>query len=156
MWKLILVFTLLPVAEMVIFYQLGTRVGIVPTAALILVTGVLGGWLAKREGLSVLTQVRDGLRSGIPPAQTLVEGALIVAGGLLLITPGTITDIIGFAAIIPPTRRIMAPYVLAAIASRIDLRVGSNARPRSAPPRSRATAPAVEEPDDSPFDHPIY
>ena len=155
MWKLVLVFTLLPVLEMVIFYQLGTRVGIIPTAILILVTGVFGAWLARREGISVLTQVTEGMRQGIPPAQTLVEGALIVGGGLLLITPGTLTDIMGFSAILPPTRRLLAPIVLNTITSRISLRVGSNSPPH-APNRPPPPEPHDGPPKRSPFDHPIH
>ncbi len=156
MWKLALVFTLLPVLEMVIFYYLGSQVGLIPTALLILGTGILGAWLARREGLSVLTQVRDGLRQGAP-AQTLVEGALIVAGGLLLITPGTLTDIAGFAFIIPYTRRRLAPVLIAWGAERFQLSGSIGGQAVGSPPsRPPASAPAEPlPPASSPFDHPL-
>lgn len=156
MWKLALVFTLLPVLEMVIFYYLGSSVGLLPTALLILGTGIIGAWLARREGLSVLTQVRDGMRQGAP-AQTLVEGALIVAGGLLLITPGTLTDIMGFAAIIPYTRRRIAPVLIAWGAERFSLSGTIGGQPMGSPPRRRpANAPTEPVPPaSSPFDHPL-
>jgi UPF0716 protein FxsA len=141
---------------MVIFYYLGSRVGLVPTALLILGTGLLGAWLTRREGLAVLTQVRDGMRQGAP-AQTLVEGALIVAGGLLLITPGTLTDLIGFAAIIPYTRRRLAPVLIAWGAERFQLSGSFTAPPTGSPPRRPpASAPAEPlPPASSPFDHPL-
>lgn len=159
MWKLLIVFTVMPVLEMIIFYQLGTRVGLLPTVGLILITGVLGAWLAKREGLSVLGQIRDGLRRGLPPAGPIAEAGLVVAGGLLLITPGTLTDLMGFTLIFPPTRRLLAPFVLSWVLTRVTVRMNGRNRVRDGgspqQPPSASGLPRSGSSEDDPFDHPI-
>jgi UPF0716 family protein affecting phage T7 exclusion len=68
--------------------------------------------MAKREGLQLLRQLSLELRSGLPPGVRMVEGALVVVGGLLLITPGVLTDVAGVLLIFPPTRRVLAPRLL--------------------------------------------
>lgn len=153
MWKLVLVFTLLPALELVVLLQLGRTMGLIPTVLLILCTGITGAWLAKREGLTVLSRVQQSLAGGLPPAEQLMEGALVVGGGLLLITPGIVTDLMGFAAIFPPTRRLIAPVALRALLARFDIRTGAGVQPGPAPAAPPPRAPASDE--GTPFDHPF-
>ena len=122
MLRLLLLFTLVPALELWLLLQIGSWMGATQTFLLIVVTGTLGAWLAKQEGLGVLTQLREELKQGIPGGSRLVEGALVVVGGLLLLTPGVMTDMLGFALIAPPTRRWIAPRLLAEAARRIDVR----------------------------------
>jgi UPF0716 protein FxsA len=148
MWKLVLLFTVVPALELYLLLRIGAWLGPLPTVALILGTGLLGGWMAKREGLSVLRGLMEGLRGGLPPAVALMEGALVVVGGLLLVTPGVLTDLAGFAFILGPTRRRLAPVALRWLARRfqVELSVGA---PRAAPP-AQPPAPSARH-----FDHPV-
>ena len=112
MLRLFLLFTLVPVIELALLIRIGTWLGPLPTIAIVFATGLVGAFLAKREGFAVLRQLRDELREGVPPGARLVEGALVVVGGVLLITPGVFTDLAGFALIFGPVRRRLAPVVL--------------------------------------------
>ncbi len=112
MWKLFIAFTLIPALELYLLITIGSYIGALETVAIILVTGMVGAWLAKREGWSVLSQLSEDLGKGIPPAARIAEGALVVAGGLLLVTPGVLTDLTGFAFIFPITRRLVAPVLV--------------------------------------------
>lgn len=121
MWRLILLFTVVPAVELFVLLQLGSLLGPTPTFLIILLTGVAGAWLAKREGLGVLRSLQTELSRGLPPGDRLMEGALVVVGGLLLVTPGVFTDLTGFLLIAPWSRRWLAPRALKALTSRIDV-----------------------------------
>lgn len=143
-WRLILLFTVVPALELFLLLQLGAWLGPWQTFAIVVVTGTAGAWLAKREGLGVLTQLSQEARQGIPPGARLAEGALVLAGGLLLITPGVLTDLTGFLLIFPPTRRWLAPRVVQAVLSRVDVAVlgpGQPSGPRSAPQNKPFASP---------------
>lgn len=103
--KLALLFTLLPLAELYVLIKIGTVIGGLNTLLLVLVTGAAGAWLARMEGLRVLTRARENLRQGMVPAEELVDGLLIFIAGVLLVTPGVITDCMGLLLLFPPTRR---------------------------------------------------
>ena len=87
--------------ELYLLIVLGSRIGAMPTIGLIVFTGVLGATLARQQGLSVLSKIQREMASGRPPTQELVEGALIVVGGIVLLTPGIINDLLGFPARTP-------------------------------------------------------
>ena len=97
--------TVVPLVELTLLLKLAEGFGWRPTIALVLVTGALGAWLARREGLKTLGRIQADLAAGVPPTDALVEGALIVAAGLVLVTPGILTDAVGFALLIGPIRR---------------------------------------------------
>ncbi len=113
MWKLFLLFTVVPAIELFLLLQMGSFLGPMPTFLFVLGTGILGAWLAKREGFAVLRQLQQDLGKGLPPATRLVEGALVLAGGMLLITPGVLTDLTGILLLMPPVRRSLAPRLVA-------------------------------------------
>lgn len=147
MWRLLLLFTIVPAVELFLLLQLGSWMGPTSTFLLILLTGLLGAWLAKREGLAVLRELSQELQRGIPPGARLMEGALVVVGGLLLITPGVLTDLTGFLLIFPATRRWLAPRALAALASRFDVRtLGPDGEVGDDGVRYRGPEPAVQRP----------
>jgi UPF0716 protein FxsA len=93
--------------ELYLLIMLGSRIGAMPTIGLIVFTGVLGATLARQQGLSVLSKIQREMASGRPPTQELVQGALIVVGGIVLLTPGIITDIFGFSLLIPSIRKAL-------------------------------------------------
>lgn len=153
MIRLFLLFTLVPALELFLLLQIGSVLGPLSTFLLILVTGAVGAALARREGFAVLQQLATEVQTGGPPASRLVEGGLVAAGGLLLVTPGVITDLVGFALVVPLTRRWLAPRVLASLTGRLDpeawkVDIG-------APTRYQPSPRPVPDDKPSPFDHPV-
>ncbi|ATZ61175.2 MAG: membrane protein FxsA [Methanosarcinales archaeon Met12] len=102
---LILIFILTPIIELFLLIELGKLIGTWNIIIIVVVTGVLGAMLAKSQGLSVLRDMQMDLMRGILPTDRLFDGALVLIGGVLLITPGVLTDLLGFALLIPLTRK---------------------------------------------------
>jgi UPF0716 protein FxsA len=117
--RLLLLFTLVPLVELYLLIGLGGQIGLVPTLGMIAVTGLLGAWLAKREGRKALASYRDALEKGRLPEDGIVSGLLILVGGVLLIAPGVLTDVVGLLLMIPPIRRGVAKLITARAAARI-------------------------------------
>jgi UPF0716 protein FxsA len=117
--KLFLLFVVTPLAELALLVYLGTVIGPWYTILIVVATGALGAYLARNQGLATLARIRSSFQQGTVPSRELFEGALILAGGLLLLTPGVITDAAGFLVLIPPSRRAIAGYLLALIKRRI-------------------------------------
>ncbi len=105
---LFLAFTVVPFLELYLLIGIGRQVGVLPTLGMVLLTGLLGAWLAKREGRRVLRTWRAATAQGRLPEDGILSGALVLVGGVLLVTPGVITDVVGFLLLIPPTRRFIA------------------------------------------------
>ena len=109
---LILLFTVVPTIELLLLIQIGKHIGTPATFGLVICTGVLGGAFARYEGWKTLTQIRRQLEQGQVPARKLVDGLLILIGGVLLITPGVVTDILGLGMILPGTRVIFRELLI--------------------------------------------
>lgn len=109
--RLVLLFVVIPLVELAILLYLGSLIGVLYTIVIVVVTGIVGAFLAKREGLAVISRIRSSTECGILPGEDLLHGALILAGGLLLLTPGLLTDIVGFVLLIPRTRKAMMNWV---------------------------------------------
>ncbi len=101
---LIIIFVLTPIIELFLLIELGKMIGTWNTIFIVVVTGVVGAMLAKSQGLSVLRKIQVDIANGIMPADPLFDGALVLVGGVLLVTPGIITDLLGFLLLIPLTR----------------------------------------------------
>ncbi len=107
--RLFLLFTIIPVVELALLIRIGGLLGLGPTLLLVVGTGAAGAWLARREGLRAWLAVRDELQGGGLPGESLVHALLILAAGVVLITPGVLTDIAGILLLIPPVRgRLLA------------------------------------------------
>ena len=104
MGRLLLLFILVPAVELAVLIEIGKRIGTLTTLALIVVTGILGAALARRQGLGVLRAARAEAAAGRLPAASLVDGVIILLAGAVLITPGVLTDIFGFLCLIPISR----------------------------------------------------
>lgn len=109
--RLLALFLITPVVELALLYQIGDVIGFWPTIAIIVVTGVTGTYLAKREGLSVWRRFNDRLHQGDLPGRELLDGVIILVAGALLITPGVLTDVVGFIGLIPITRSLVRGYL---------------------------------------------
>jgi UPF0716 protein FxsA len=104
MLRLLLLFTLVPAIELALLIEVGRRIGTLPTLALILLTGVVGATLARYQGVAVLRRMQEELGDGRLPAGSLLDGVIILIAAALLVTPGILTDAVGFALLIPMTR----------------------------------------------------
>ncbi len=102
--KLFLCFTLIPVIELYLLIKIGTVVGGLNTILLVITTGFLGAWLARMEGMNTMLKLRMNLQQGLMPAEELLDAVIIFAAGVVLITPGLITDIFGLLLLWPLTR----------------------------------------------------
>jgi UPF0716 protein FxsA len=104
---LLLLFTVLPVVELMLLIEIGRAIDVGPTIALVLLTGAVGAALARHQGLRTLRRIREDLAQGVMPAAELVNGLMILLAGAALVTPGVITDAVGFALLIPPVRALV-------------------------------------------------
>ena len=102
--RLFFLFTLVPLVELYMLVKIGGYIGAFNTILLVIVTALLGAALARLEGLRTLRQISDSLSQGIMPAEELVDAFLIFGGGVLLVTPGVLTDLFALVLLIPFTR----------------------------------------------------
>ncbi len=102
--RLITLFVISPLIELAILIWIGTRIGFWPTIAIVVATGTLGALLARTLGARVLRQMQADLAAGRMPASHLLDGFLILVGGILLLTPGVLSDVAGIALLLPATR----------------------------------------------------
>jgi UPF0716 protein FxsA len=101
-----LIFVGVPIAELLVLAVVERRIGLGPTLLLILFTGLLGAYLLRRQGFATLAAIRAEMVAGGFPGRSLAHGGLILFGGGLLLTPGFITDAVGFALMIPAVREL--------------------------------------------------
>ena len=111
MARLIFFFVFIPVLELFLLIEIGKWVGILPTLALIVLTGVVGAALARQQGLGILQRLRVEVGEGVLPGEALVDGALVLMAGAVLLTPGVLTDFLGFLCLIPASRRVIRGWL---------------------------------------------
>ncbi len=128
---LLLLFVIMPILEMWVLIEVGSRIGTLPTIALVFLTAMIGLALLRRQGFSTLARANKRMESGQLPAQEMVEGIFLAVGGALLLTPGFVTDILGFTCLIPGLRQ----WVIGLLLKRVIFRSGFQAghRPSSGP-----------------------
>jgi UPF0716 protein FxsA len=120
---LVLLFILVPIAELYVIIQIGHAIGAFNTIALLVLVSFAGAWLMKREGLSTLRRARQQVDAGVVPGRELVDGALIVLGGALMLAPGFITDVFGLLLLLPPVRAGLRALVRRRLARRVAVQV---------------------------------
>ncbi len=106
--------------ELVLLIKIGRHIGLLNAILIIIITGISGASLARWQGLTVIKEVQDQLSVGIMPKEEILDGMMILAGGLLLLTPGLITDIVGLIAIIPITRKWIKYFLKKKLAQMMD------------------------------------
>ena len=119
-FRLILLFTVIPLIELILLIKIGQQIGLGATLAIVILTGIIGAYLAREQGFITISRIRQEIQNGQIPADPLLDGVLILAGGLLLITPGLLTDAAGFSVLIPYTRKIIKAYIKELIRRHID------------------------------------
>ncbi|MFC1632390.1 FxsA family protein [Candidatus Omnitrophota bacterium] len=108
---LIFLFTVIPVIELALLIRVGQYIGAFSTLTVVILTGVTGAYLARMQGLITLQKIQDDINQGMMPADKLFDGVLILCCGILLITPGFLTDLAGFAGLIPFTRNLFKGWL---------------------------------------------
>ncbi len=107
-----ILFIVVPLVELYLIIEVGSVIGALWTVLLVVLTAVIGVTLLRIQGLSTLNRARQSMEMGALPAMEMMEGMMLAVGGALLITPGFITDTLGFLCLIPATRRAMIRYLM--------------------------------------------
>ena len=118
--KLILIFTIVPFIELSLLIEIGARIGTFNTIMLIVITGVIGAFMARIAGLNVLFKIQENLREGIFPRDELFDGILVLIGGVLLLTPGLLTDALGFFLLLPFGQALVRRWLKEIMKGKID------------------------------------
>lgn len=121
---LVLLFTVVPIFELYLLIKVGQYLGAFTTVMIVIFTGIFGAFLARMEGLRVLYSVQRDMQEGKMPTSQLLDGLLILIGAVLLITPGLLTDVIGFILVIPSTRVLLKVWLKSQLQKMIDKRQG--------------------------------
>ncbi|MCP3925755.1 MAG: FxsA family protein [Desulfobacterales bacterium] len=105
--KLFLAFTLIPVFEIYLLIEAGDKIGSLSTIGLVILSGIIGAWLARLQGLTTMKKIQASLNNGIMPKEEIIDGLIIFIAGVVLLTPGFLTDIAGLLLLFPPSREIL-------------------------------------------------
>jgi UPF0716 protein FxsA len=154
---LVLLLIVVPLAELWVIIQTADLIGVGPTILLLLGVSILGAWVLKREGLATWRRLRATMARGELPTSEAIDGALILGGGALLLTPGFLTDAVGFLLVFPATRAIARRYARTVIRWKAFKRFGFKSEAarqvyetRARRVRSSRTSPGSEAPPLSP------
>lgn len=118
---LIVALVVVPLVEIYLLVQVGQVIGALPTVALLLVMSLAGAYLLRREGAKTWRAFRLALQSGRVPAREVADGALVIFGGALLLTPGFATDLLGLLCVLPPSRALLRRMLTGLVAKRLGV-----------------------------------
>ena len=140
---LVVALVVVPLVELYVLIQVGQVIGALPTIVLLVAMSLVGAYLLRREGSRTWRAFRGAMGSGRVPAREVADGALVIFGGALLLTPGFATDLFGLACVLPPTRAVLRKVLLGVVTKRLGVAgmVGGMAAQRM---RSRRPGPVVE------------
>jgi UPF0716 protein FxsA len=133
-WALLVAFVVVPLVEIYVLIQVGQAIGAWWTILILVADSILGTWLVRREGGRAWRALQDALGSGRMPARELADGALILIGGTLMLTPGFVTDVLGIVLILPFTRPVARRLLAAVVARRLVIIPPGGRGPRDGGP----------------------
>jgi UPF0716 protein FxsA len=133
LWALLLIFIVVPIAELYVIYLVGDAIGVWQTLLLLAADSVLGSVLLRSQGRAVWNRFNEALAAGRAPRREVMDGVLIIFGGAFLITPGFLTDVLGLVLLVPPTRAVVRRIVVRRLGRRIE--VGMRGTPPGRPER---------------------
>ncbi len=110
-FKLFFLFTLIPVIELALLIEIGSKIGILNTVVIVILTAIIGAYMVRTEGMGVMYRIQQNMKDGMFPGEELISGAMILVAGALLLTPGFFTDIIGFLMVIPVSRKYIGDII---------------------------------------------
>jgi UPF0716 protein FxsA len=151
---LVVLFIVVPIAELAVLIQIGELIGVWWTIALLVADAILGSLLARSQGRVVWRRFNEALRAGRAPAREVMDGALVLFGGALLLTPGFLSDILGVFLLLPPTRALVRAVLVRRFAGRMVAsmsgpRVGGGRGPQPQPRQAYdVEGTAVDRPPD--------
>src|ERR687889_1885523 len=116
---LVVLFIVVPIAELAVLIQIGQLIGVWWTIALLVADAILGSLLARSQGRSVWRRFNEALQAGRAPAREVMDGALVLFGGALLLTPGFLSDVLGLLLLLPPTRAVVRGVVARRVLPRV-------------------------------------
>lgn len=141
----LLIFIAVPIIEIAAFIKVGEFIGLWPTIACVILTAIIGTFLLRQQGLSVLRKAQGSLHNNQLPVDSVVHGAFLLVAGALLLTPGFFTDAVGFILLIPPARTIIGRFIWNRLKDKVEVHttgVGpGQARPQ---PQDRDAGPIIE------------
>jgi UPF0716 protein FxsA len=126
---LVVLLVVVPIVEIAVLIAVGRAIGGWQTVALLLVESALGAWLVRREGAHAWAALVSALRTGRMPSRELTDAALVLVGGTLLLTPGFVTDVVGFGFVLPFTRPLARRLLVRLVERRLLLGLGLRGRP---------------------------
>ena len=118
--RLILIFIVVPLIEILLLIEIGSRIGALNTIFIIILTGILGASLMRHQGFTIIRNIQRDLPQGQMPTGELINGALVLVGGIVLLTPGFFTDAVGFVLLLPPTRALILKKIQLLIRRKIE------------------------------------
>lgn len=124
MLYLLLLFTVVPLVEFSLLWEISKHITLLGTVLLVIATGVLGASLARWQGVRTLWRIREETAQGRMPGDALLDGVLILVAGAVLITPGVLTDALGFALLIPPLRALVKRGLRRWVAASVRVQAG--------------------------------
>jgi UPF0716 protein FxsA len=137
---LIVLFIVVPIAELAVIIQVGQSIGLLPTVAILILDSILGAMLMRSQGRRAWLRFNEAVRAGRPPAREVLDGALVLFGGALLLTPGFLTDILGVALLLPPSRALIRGVLARRLLQRMTVSMVGGVPPRRRAPSSNGTA----------------
>lgn len=120
-YLLTVLFIVVPILELKLLIALSERIGFAETVAIVIVTGIVGAQLARSQGIRVMLGIQQDLETGKMPGDKILSGALVLVGGVLLITPGIMTDLVGLSLMVPFFRSFLATFIKKFLASRFQI-----------------------------------
>lgn len=148
-WLLVVAFVAVPLVEIAVLVQVGQVIGAWWTIALLVVASIVGGWLVKHEGGRAWRALQEALQRGRMPARELADGALILIGGTLMLTPGFVSDVLGLFFVLPFTRPLARGALSGLVARRLASTPYGGAPPGPSGP-GHARRPRPDRPDEGP------
>ena len=128
---LVLLFIVVPLAELYVIIQVGQAIGVLPTIGLLLLDSIVGSMLLRSQGRSTWRRFAETVQAGRPPAREVVDGGLVLLGGAFLLTPGFLTDLLGLVLLLPPSRAVVRRLLARRVTTRMT---ASFTRPGAPPP----------------------
>jgi UPF0716 protein FxsA len=142
----LLIFFLWPIAELFVIVKVAEAIGVLETLALLIASWPIGTWAMRSQGRAVWRRMSVAVAEGRPPAREVIDGALVVLGGGLLIVPGFITDAIGIALLLPPTRALVRTLLVRNFSNRLVMQAFAVRQGPGPPHDVDSTATDIDQP----------
>jgi len=149
-WLLFALFIVLPIAELAVILRVGSLIGPLWTVALLFASAIVGSWLLRREGRRTWRAFQEALNEQRVPTREVADGALVIVGAALMITPGFLSDFAGMLCLLPPTRAAIRRMVIGTLLHQFFVRSGIAPEPQRVRARRGPARPYQQQPPSAP------